>query len=370
MNYIFNLPDLGEGLQEAEIVKWHVAVGDEVKVDQPLVSVETAKAIVDIPSPQAGRIHKLYGQSGDIVHISDPLVEFAEGAAAARADTGSVVGTVRPGREVVREEPVPVAPGAVGFKATPAVRALAHRLNVDLSIVTPTGPDDMITATDVQRVARILKEVGPLEPLRSVRRSMARAMAQAHAEVVAVTVSDDADIESWGGKGDVTLRLIRALVAGCKAEPALNAWYDARALGRRVLAKIDLGIAIDTPDGLFVAVLRDVGNRTPEDLRNGINYIKQTVRDRTIPPEDLRGYTITLSNFGTFTGRYADPVVMPPTVAILGAGRIRKEVVVADDQPAVHRILPLSLTFDHRAVTGGEATRFLAAVIADLEKAE
>ncbi len=369
MSDIFKLPDLGEGLQEAEIVKWHVAAGDVVRVDQPLVSVETAKAIVEIPSPRAGRIHRLHGQSGDIVHVSDPLVEFGAGAAAAQgADTGSVVGAVRAGTEVIREAPAAAAGPAVGFKATPAVRALAHRLEVDLSIVTPTGPDDMITATDVQRVARILKEVGPLEPLRGVRRSMARAMAQAHAEVVAVTVVDDADIEGWQGKADVVLRLIRALVAGCRTEPALNAWYDSHAVGRRLLKHIDLGIAVDTADGLFVAVLRDVGNRTPEDLRKGLDHIKQAVRDRTIAPEELRGYTITLSNFGTFTGRYADPIVMPPTVAILGAGRIRPEVVAADGQPVVHQILPLSLTFDHRAVTGGEATRFLAAVIADLEQ--
>jgi pyruvate dehydrogenase E2 component (dihydrolipoamide acetyltransferase) len=366
---LFKLPDLGEGLVEAEIVKWHVAVGDEVKPDQPLVSVETAKAIVDIPSPQAGRIQRLYGQTGDIIHTGDPLVEFDTGAEA-KADAGTVVGQMPVGKEVIKEAPSAVGRVAAGFKATPAVRALAHRLNVDLSIVTPTGPDDMITAEDVQRVARILAEVGPLEPLRGVRRSMARVMAQAHAEVVAVTISDDADIHAWKPDADVTLRLIRALITGCRAEPALNAWYDSQNLGRRVLKKIDLGIAVDTPEGLFVPVLRDVGNRDNADLRRGLDAIKQSVRERKIPPEELRGYTITLSNFGTFAGRYADPVVVPPTVAILGAGRIRPEVVAVDGQPAVHRILPISLTFDHRAVTGGEAARFLAAVLKDLEAAE
>ena len=174
-------PDLGEGLAEAEIVAWYVKAGDEVKADQPLVSVETAKAIVDIPSPQAGRVLRLYGEPGDILHTGDPIVEFdTEGAPA--TDAGTVVGQVPSGREVLREAPAAVgrAGGAiVGAKATPAVRALAHRLNVDLGIVTPSGADDTITVSDVQRVARILDEVGPLEPLRGVRRSMARSMAQA-----------------------------------------------------------------------------------------------------------------------------------------------------------------------------------------------
>jgi 2-oxoisovalerate dehydrogenase E2 component (dihydrolipoyl transacylase) len=364
---LFKLPDLGEGLAEAEIVTWHVAVGDEVKQDQSLLSVETAKAIVDIPSPETGRIMKLYGQPGDIFHIGDPLVEFDTGET--EADTGTVVGQVKAGREVMVEAPTTVGRGMVGAKTTPAVRALAHRLNVDLSIVTPTGPDDMITAVDVQRVAKILAEVGPLQPLRGVRRSMARSLAQAHAEVVPVTLCDDADINTWSPDEDITLRLIRALIAGCQAEPSLNAWYDGQNLGRRVLNKIDLGIAVDTPDGLFVPVLRDIANRDRAALRRGLDAIKHAVKARKIPPEELRGYTITLSNFGTLAGRYADPVVVPPTVAILGAGKIRAAVVAINDQPAVHRILPLSLTFDHRAVTGGEAARFLAAVLTDLESA-
>ncbi|QBQ56061.1 dihydrolipoamide acetyltransferase family protein [Nitrosococcus wardiae] len=374
MNRIFKLPDLGEGLTDAEIVEWHVKAGDEVKIDQPLVAVETAKAIVDIPSPYQGRIDKLYGEAGDIIHVDDPLVEFeTEGAQPQpekREDTGTVVGKVEAGKEVVQEAATRVGQVPSGIKATPAVRALAHRLDVDLSIVTPTGADGMVTAADVQRVAKILAEVGPLEPLRGVRRTMARAMATAHAEVVPVTVNDDADIQAWGPEEDITLRLIRAIVTACQAEPALNAWYDSHAIGRRILKKIDLGIAVDTPNGLFVPVLRDVGNREPANLRQGLDAIKQAVRERKLPPEELRGYTFTLSNFGTFGGRYADPVVVPPTVAILGAGRLHEAVVPVNGKPEIHRILPLSLTFDHRSVTGGEATRFLMVAIQDLEKAE
>jgi pyruvate dehydrogenase E2 component (dihydrolipoamide acetyltransferase) len=386
---IFKLPDLGEGLHEAEITQWHVAVGDAVEPDQPLLSVETAKAIVEIPSPRGGKISRLWGRPGDILEVGAPLVEFAGAAGSAespgsvprsavpgtadrgtgaRADAGTVVGRVEATNRVANEAPTAVGRPAVGIRTTPAVRALARRLEVDLSVVTPSGPEDTITAADVERVARIFKEVGPLETLRGVRRAMARSMTQAHAEVAAVTVVDDADIAAWRPDDDIMLRLIRAIVAACRAEPALNAWFDSHAVGRRLLRKVDLGIAVDTPDGLFVPVLRDAGNRAPEDLRRGLDAMKRDVRERTIPPEEMRGNTFTLSNFGTFGGRYADPVVMPPTVAILGAGKIRDAVVAVDGRPAVHRVVPLSLTFDHRAVTGGEATRFLAAAIADLQK--
>lgn len=375
---VFRLPDLGEGLQEAEITEWHVAVGDEVKLDQPLVSVETAKAIIDIPSPQAGRIEKLLGAPGDILQVGDVLVEFkgdgkgvettpATGRVAA-SDAGTVVGRVEKGAEVSKE----VATAAGGrngkapVKATPAVRALARRLEVDLAVVTPSGPNDTVTVADVERVARIFKELGPLERLRGVRRTMARAMAHAHAEVAPATVNDDADLGAWW-PGDLMLRLIRAIVAGCRAEPSLNAWFDSQALGRRVLEKIHLGIAVDTADGLFVPVLRDVGGRDADDLRHGLERLRADVVARTIPPEEMRGFTFVLSNYGTFGGRYASPMVQPPTVAILGAGRVRREPVVVDDQVAIRPVLPLSLTFDHRAVTGGEATRFIAAAIADLQ---
>jgi pyruvate dehydrogenase E2 component (dihydrolipoamide acetyltransferase) len=372
---VFKLPDLGEGLQEAEISAWHVAPDDDVAVDQPLLAVETAKAIVEIPSPRAGKIKRLFGKPGDILQVGAPLVEFLGGAEDAEAgkpaerDAGTVVGRVEKGDEVARERATPAGrAGASAVKATPAVRALARRLDVDLAIVTPSGPNDTVTVRDVERVARIFRELGPLEPLRGVRRTMARSMAQAHAEVAPVTVSDDADLSAWWHESrELMLRLIRAIAAGCKAEPALNAWFDTHALGRRLLPQIHLGIAVDTPDGLFVPVLRNIGERSAEDLREGLEKLRRDVRARTIPPEEMRGYTFTLSNFGTFGGRYANPIVQPPTVGILGAGRVRDEVVAVNGAPAVHPILPLSLTFDHRAITGGEATRFLAAVINDLE---
>jgi 2-oxoisovalerate dehydrogenase E2 component (dihydrolipoyl transacylase) len=362
---LFALPDLGEGLQEAEIVTWHVNSGDQVVADQPLVSVETDKAVVVIPSPQNGRIAKLFGNVGDIVKLGAPLVEFDD--AGQGVDAATVVGEVTVGKEIVRDAPANVTPTAAGTKATPAVRALAQRLHVDLSIVTPSGPDGLVTVADVQRVAKILSEVEALEPLRGVRRAMAANMALAHAEVVPVTIFDDADIAAWPADTDTTTRLIRALIVACRAEPSLNAWYDAQAVGRRLLKKIDLGIAVDTEDGLFVPVLRDASNKSPDELRREVERLKSGAKQRTLPPEELRGNTIALSNFGMIAGKYASPIVLPPTVAILGAGRIFKGVVAVGDAPRVHRVIPLSLTFDHRAVTGGEAGRFLAAVIGDLQ---
>jgi 2-oxoisovalerate dehydrogenase E2 component (dihydrolipoyl transacylase) len=364
---IFKLPDLGEGLQEAEIVAWHVKAGDEVAMDQPLLAVETAKAIVDIPAPFSGKIARLYGNAHDIAHVGQPLVAFEGGT---DADAGTVVGKVEVGQNVLSEAPAAATPLAHGIKATPAVRALARKLNIDLAMVTPTGADGLITSSDVQRAARILSELGPQELLRGVRKVMAQSMTLAHAEVASATIMDDADIDSWREGESVMLRLIRALVAACRAEPSLNAWYDSQAVGRRLLANVDLGIAVDTADGLLVPVLRNVEKRTPGDLKAALAKLVRDTRERKVPPEDLRANTITLSNFGTIAGRYASPIVLPPTVAIVGAGRILQEVVAVNGKPAVHHMLPLSVTFDHRAVTGGEAGRFLAAMIADLARGD
>ena len=361
----FVLPDLGEGLQEAELVAWHVGEGDHVVADQPLVSVETEKAVVEVPSPQAGKIARLCAQPGERVKVGGPLVEFEEGP---RTDSGTIVGELTAAEPVTM--PAQPVPPALGVRAAPAVRALAQRLGVELATIAASGPGGSVTSADVERAARAQTEGSPAEPLAGVRRAMALNMARSHAEIVPATVSDEADIEAWPARSDVTIRLARAIVAGCAASPGLNAWYDSRTMERRLLKQIDLGLAVDTEDGLFVPVLRNIGGRDPADLRRGIEAMKKDVRARTVPVAELRGQTITLSNFGMFAGRFAALVIVPPQVAIIGAGRISRRATVVDDKIAAHRILPLSLTFDHRAVTGGEAARFLKAAIDDLEKAE
>ncbi len=364
---VFRLPDVGEGLHDAEIVAWHVSVGDHVVEDQPLVSIETNKAVVEIPSPRSGHIAVLHGEPGDVIEVGAPLVEFADEAT---VDTGAVVGELP--RSVT---PTSVAPGAAparrrgaAARATPAVRRLASELGVDLARVAPSGPDQTITSADVRAAAagRPDTPVG-LEPIRGVRRAMAANMARSHASVVPATITDDADVGDWLPDTDVTLRLVRAVGVAARVEPALNASFLGPDAGRRLNRHVDLGIAVDTEDGRFVPVLRDVTDRRPADLRRALDTLRADVAARTVPPEHLRDPTITLSNFGVFGGRYGALVVVPPQVAIVGAGRIREQVVVRSGEPTVRRVLPVSLTFDHRVVMGGEAARFLATLIADLE---
>ena len=371
---IFKLPDLGEGLPDAEIVEWHVAPGDEVEAGQTLVSVETAKAIIDVPSPRAGRVEKLFGGEGDVIETGKPLLGFEDSAAAAEdealaepRDSGTVVGEMETDEDLIPEGVVSLHHGPSTIKATPAVRALAKRMDVELAMVTPSGRDGTILADDVRRVARILAEHGPMEPLRGVRRAMARNMSQARSEVSAASLVEDADITGIESRTEITPRLVRALIAGCKAEPSLNAWYDGHANGRRVLERIHLGLAVDAPQGLFVAVLQDIQDDDDETIAARLDELKQRIKQRSLTPAELRGYSIILSNYGAIGGRYASPVVLPPTVAILGAGKSRDAPVVRDGEIVIRHILPLALSFDHRAVTGGEAARFMNAVIADLE---
>jgi pyruvate dehydrogenase E2 component (dihydrolipoamide acetyltransferase) len=379
----FILPDLGEGLEEAEIVTWHVNEGDRVVVDQPLVSLETDKAVVEVPSPWSGRIARLFGGKGDLIKVGAPLVEFAEGA---QGDTGTVVGELGQEEKPARGAEAPTPTTARTLQVLPAVRALARKLDVDLNLVQASGPGGTITRADVERAAKSLAEAGPAEPLRGMRRAMAQRMAAAHAEVVRTTVNDEADIDDWQQREDVTIRIVRAIASACQAEPSLNAWYNAEAGERRLIKRIDIGIAVDTEGGLIVPVLRNVGERDASDLRAGLDRLRADAAARSIPPEELRGATITLSNFGMIGGRFANLIVVPPQVAmiggrfanlivvppqvaIVGAGRIDQRVLVHNGQPAARRVLPLSLTFDHRVVTGGEAARFLVALKSDLERA-
>lgn len=399
----FNLPDLGEGLQEAEIVRWHVAVGDRVAVDQPMVAMETAKAVVEVPAPFAGVIATLHGKPGDTVATGAALVDFegdaakpassaaiaapapAAGAGAGGVSQGGVVGQMPETDEVLSATPAGARSGRGRVRAMPAARELARRMNVDIDSLAGSGANGLVTLDDVinagtagssklalatssMRPAANLTETGELEVLRSLRRAMAQSMTLARDNVMECTVFDDADIEGWQQGGDYTVRLLRAIAVGCNAEPGLNAWFDGTHQGRRLFHHIQVGIAVDTPDGLLVPVIRDVGNRDAVQLRAEVNRLKAGARDRTLPPSDLRDFTFMMSNFGVMAGRYATPVVVPPAVAILGAGRISRDVVATDRGIEAHRRIPLSLTFDHRCVTGGEAVRFLGAVIQDLQK--
>ena len=373
----FHLPDLGEGLPDAEISKWFVKEGDIVAIDDPLVAMETAKAVVDVPSPIAGKIVKLHGEPGDVINTGAPLVEFFTTEPGVKVqmtrDAGTVAGKLETSDTVIEEYILLGAAKSIDqkIKTTPAIRALAGRLNVDLASLQGSGPNGAITRQDVEQAHAKPKLAAVGEgfvQVKGTRRNMAQVMSQSHASIVPVTVMDDAVLLHWSKETDITVQVIQAVAAASKIEPALNAWFDGQSMSRKFFEAVHLGLAVDTEDGLFVPVMRDVEKKSSKQLREALEQIKNQVQARTIPPEDLKGATITVSNFGKFAGRYANPIIVPPQVAILGVGRIREEVVVVNGETAVAKVLPLALTIDHRACTGGEATRFLGAVIEQLQR--
>lgn len=364
---IFKLPDLGEGLPDAIIREWHIKVGDEVKKDQPIVAMETAKALVDVVAPFNATIEKLFGDVNATIETGKPLIGFVgeSDASDVKKDTGTVVGKIEQSDNILSET-VFTTTGSTentGIKATPAVRALARKLNVDLSQVVFSG--ERITAEDVYHAAQNPSvnaekaEIG-WEILSGIKRAMVMSMQQSHHDIVPVTIIDDADIHAWVGRQDITVRIIRAIIEACKSEPALNAHFNGKNMSMKKFSNINLGLAVDMPHGLFVPVIKDAASLSNEAIREMVQRYKEQARTKSIPQHDLRGATIVLSNFGAIAGRYANPIILPPTVAIVGVGRITKNVVVdVNDTIAVHRSIPLSLTVDHRAITGGEAARFL-----------
>ncbi|MGI9274872.1 MAG: dihydrolipoamide acetyltransferase family protein [Endozoicomonas sp.] len=353
----FNLPDLGEGIPEADIVEWHIRAGDKVKEDQIIVSVETAKAIVEVPSPVTGEVARLCGEPGETILTGAPLVEFVSD----EEDSGTVVGELVRDAHADSEEDhffVGAPPADHSNKSSTGGRSineLANRLGVEMRSGVNAG---------------LGVQAYPLEnpeALKGVRKHMARTMAQSHSEVVPVTLFDDADIHHWLKGEDITVRQIQAITDACQSEPSLNAWFDGASLSREVFDKVNLGLAVDSEDGLFVPVIRNAGRQDGKQLRKSVNDFRQAVKDRSLPPSEMNGATITLSNFGVFAGKYATPVVVPPAVCIIGVGQLREQIVSVNGKPESHRTLPVSLTFDHRAVTGGEATRFLNAMLNSLQ---
>jgi pyruvate dehydrogenase E2 component (dihydrolipoamide acetyltransferase) len=361
----FYLPDLGEGLQEAEIVTWHVRPGDRVVENQPLVSVETDKAVVDIPSPRSGRIEALMGNPGDRVSVGALLVTFDEGD---EVDTGTVAGSL-PGADAAR-----TAPGAKAGKrdispervrAIPAARQLATTLDLELEKITATGPGGIVTLEDVQRAAGTCGD--EWQTLHGLRRSMAENMARAGREAVPATVTGWADAGAWFGRHPPLLRLVLGVLHACAEEPALNCHFDPAKMARRPHGQVHLGIATETGDGLLVPVLHNAGDQPAQDIQSLLGLLKQQAEDRTLPTDQLRGATITLSNFGAVGAEHAAMVVLPPQVAIVGAGRIGRRPWVVEDHVEARPVVPLSITVDHRAVTGAEATRFMNALIEHLQ---
>src|SRR5689334_2250111 len=256
-------------------LEWHVKPGDAIDSDQAMVSVETDKAIVEVPAPYAGKVERLFGGPGDKIHVGAPLVGF-EGAA---ADTGTIVGDLSTKAKPAQAKAA--AAPRTEVKATPAVRALARSLNVELAGVAPTGPGGTVTTEDVKRAAR---GPAPAQPAaqKGMRATMARTMALAHQEVAAVTVIDDADVEHWPKGTSALGRLAQAIIAAAQAEPGLNAWYDAKADARTLREEVDLGVAVDLPDGLLVPVLRNAHRLEGEALARELDELVAKARSRSL----------------------------------------------------------------------------------------
>jgi len=384
----FHLPDVGEGISEAEIVRWLIAEGSTVTEDQDIVEIETDKAIVALPSPHAGKIIKLHRKQGDLTKVGEILVTIETDEAgqpeppAPQTDRGTVVGSL--GDDEMIELPAPV-------KAMPAVRALAKKLGVDLTKIRGTGGERKITREDVERAVQNLPPEtvydadasGPIErvPLRGLRRTIAKRMHAARQRVSDVTIWEDADIADLdrirskekeiaaqeGIKLTYLPYVIQATLDALKAHPYLNATLDDE--GEEILLKkfYNVGIAVDTADGLIVFAIKRADQKSLLDLAQEISTLAEKARTRRLDLSELRGSTFTITNYGVIGATYGTPIINYPEVGILGIGRIQDRPVVDDGGIAIHKIMPLSLVFDHRVVDGVEAARFLNVIIERLE---
>ena len=252
--------------------------------------------------------------------------------------------------------------GPVPLRCARIVAAPDRALKADFKVSAPA-----VASGPYVRPARAYEVTGEPEKFVGPRRIMAQAMAKASNEVCHTSIFDEADIDSWPKGTDITVRIMRSIIAAAMAEPAVNAWYDGEAQEKTIHKHINLGIAVDSPKGLFVPVIKNADALSNNDLRAELNRLRTAIAEGKIQPKDMSGATITLSNFGMIAGRFATPIVSPPELAIVGIGGLFEKLVMTDKTIENHRMMPVSLTFDHRAATGGESARFLAAILSDLE---
>jgi pyruvate dehydrogenase E2 component (dihydrolipoamide acetyltransferase) len=421
----FRLPDIGEGLTEAEIIRWLVPVGGSVDSDQPIVEVETDKAVVEIPSPYAGVVVSHGAAEGTTLEVGAVLVVIGDEQVDAPesqivetpietsepeevvdvepAESAPIVGTLDEDAEILvqtsDDEPKPTT---AGIKALPLVRKLARAKGVDLGSVVGSGPEGRITREDVlaateseqtqQTPSPPTTEVSPVdestgapvteaedEPQRMsrLRRTIAANMEQSWAEIPHVTTFDDVDAtrllevrgalsDRHGMKMPIEALAIKAVVPVLKAYPAFNATLD----GENLITHqaMNIGIAVDTDDGLLVAVVHDAASQSMSELATEVARLGQGARERSLAPGDLGAQTFTISNIGAVGGGHGTPLVPYGTTAILSIGRARDQAVVNDGELAVAPVMPLSLSYDHRVIDGGLGRRFMAMLLENLEE--
>jgi pyruvate dehydrogenase E2 component (dihydrolipoamide acetyltransferase) len=406
----FILPDLGEGVHEAEIIRWRVKPGERVQEHQTLAEMETDKALVEVPSPWSGVVRELHGGVGDIVKVGSVLVSYEVGGAPAGAhvahaavseDAGTVVGSVDTKLAVSQRftRRGPEAPAAAPGKslATPAVRRVAKELGVDINQVRGTGRGGRVTASDIQAhsgeaaspaaapAPRPQPAAAPGEgatrriPFRGVRRRIAESLRHSISTAAHFTVTEEADVTDLDRKrreyGTVLGRklsfLPMVITAACRAlrqHPALNAVVDEEGQEILVQGEINLGIAVDTDHGLMVPVVRHADRLSIGDLAVAVADLAERARKRTIPREELVGGTFTISNVGSYGGLFATPIINHPEVAILAVGRVREQVLARKGMFYAGMVMPLSLSCDHRVVDGAEGARFLGTLARLLEQ--
>lgn len=389
MIYEFRLPDLGEGITEGEVVKWRVAKGDLIEEHQIVLEIETDKAIVEVPSPKKGRVAEIKAAQGSVAAVGAVLftVELPDlpghgpGATEARQEYASVVGTM---------------PDRVDVLASPKARSLAKKLGIDLASVKGTGHSGIVTELDVQSAVGAQAPTGaPKEavsgsdrfgliervPIKGVRKAIAKNLIASMRSAAFVTGMDDADVtELW----DLRARerkaamekgihltfmpfIMKAVQHALALYPSLNGSVDEK--GEEIIIKkyYNIGVAVETPDGLMVSVVKNVEKKTILDIASELQDMSRKARERKITLEELKGSSFTITNYGSFGGVYATPIINYPDIAILGTGRIKERPWVKDGVVVARKTLPLSLTFDHRVLDGADAAQFLNKVIGYIE---
>ncbi|MCG6961698.1 MAG: 2-oxo acid dehydrogenase subunit E2 [Acidobacteria bacterium] len=411
MAYVFEFPDVGEGIHEGRVVEWLVAGGDKVGADQPLVKVETDKAVVELPAPKAGTVLQLHVEAGADIHVGDPLVTIGEEgeeaapapAKAAPPATASepAADAPKPTVQAVGEQAQPRRP-----LATPRTRALARRLGVDLAGIEGTGSGGRITDDDVERAAQApaAAPARPAQPavrissgtpghtadgavervsISHLRKVIAESMRDSKHTAAHVTHVDEADVtelmaqyramkpeieERFGIRFTLLPLFVKALVTVLKDHPMFNAEIDESAGEILLKSFYNIGIAVDTPEGLIVPVVRNADGKDMVQLAAEIVDLAQRARERRLALEELRGGTCTITNIGPLGGVFATPIIRQPELAIIGLHKITERPVVVDGEIVVRSMMYLSVSFDHRWIDGAEGARFMTDLVKLVEK--
>ncbi len=424
MAYDFRLPDLGEGIAEGEIIKWLVREGDKVEEHQPIVELETDKAVVQVPSPKSGTILKIFGSPGEKIHVGDVLCSIGEAgekpalatkivtraqasadqptksalpakSAPAKKVSTTVIGQLEEAPEEEEKPSVPMPPKKVAepvVAVLPSIRKLAQEMGVDVSKVQGSGPGGRITEDDVRRGAG--KEAGKAPtvtfekfgrvlriPLKGIRKTIAENMTLSLKTAAHVTHMDYADVskladyrekekeeaEKKGVKLTFMPFVVKACVLALKEFPYVNSSLDDGKQEIVIKQYYHIGIAVDTPAGLMVPVIHNANEKTILELARDVWRLAELSRTREIQLKDLQGSTFTITNIGSLGGEFATPVINYPECAILALGRISDKPVVVDGKIEIRKVLPLSLSFDHRIIDGAMAAKFVSEIKRHLE---